>query len=117
MVQFCHLGINEALKGASIMLATLTPDQKAYMLKKARNTIIMSLSDQILRKVIKEKTAAEMWLKLEQLFMSKALPTRIYLKQRFHSFKMDETKSIEENLDDFMKFVSDLENLEIEVDD
>ena len=71
------------------------------ILKRIRNTIVLILSDQILRKVVKEKTAAEMWSKLEQLYMTKSLSNRIYLKKKFYGFKMDENKSIDENINEF----------------
>lgn len=35
------------------------------------------------------------------------------MKQRFASFKMEETKSVEENLDSFLKLVDDLASLNI----
>ncbi|XP_018448734.1 uncharacterized protein LOC108820267 [Raphanus sativus] len=46
---------------------------------KARSTIILSLGDHVLRKVIKEPTAAGMLKMLDNLFMAKSLPNRIYL--------------------------------------
>ena len=112
-----NLGLDEALKGESKMPSSLSEKEKSDILKKARNTIVLSLSDQILRKVVKEKSAAEMWLKLEQLFMTKTLPNRIYLKQRFYGYRMEETKSIDENIDEFTKLVVDLANLDVEIDD
>ena len=42
---------------------------------------------------------------------------RIYMKQRFASFKMEDHKSIEKNLDTFLKLVSDLANLNINITD
>lgn len=48
--------------------------------------------------------------------MEKALPTRIYLKEKFFGFKMDENKSIEDCLDEFNKLVLDLENFDIKID-
>lgn len=104
MAHFGNLGLEleKALEGKSG-----TGDD---ILKKARNTI---LSDTVLRKVIKEKTTSEMWNKLEELYLTKALPNRIYLKHKFYSFKMDEPKSI----DEFTKLVSDSENLEIKIDE
>ena len=117
MAHLGNLGLDEALKGESKMPTSLSEKEKSEILKKARNTIVLSLSDQILRKVVKEKSAAEMWLKLEQLFMTKTLPNRIYLKQRFYGFKMEENKSIDENIDDFTKLVADLAILDVEIDD
>ncbi|PON57268.1 hypothetical protein PanWU01x14_175320, partial [Parasponia andersonii] len=84
---------------------------------KAYSAIILSLSDQVLRKVLREKTVSGIWIKLEELYRAKSLPKRIYLKECFFGFKMDETKSIEENLDDYTKLVLDLENLGIKVED
>ena len=111
------LGLDEALKGEAKMSSSLSDKERAEMAKKARNTIILSLGDQILRKVIKETTAAGMWAKLEQLYMTKSLPNRIYLKQKFYGFKMDESLSIDDNIDVFTKLISDLETLDIEIDD
>ena len=70
-----------------------------------------------MRKVIKEKTAHDMWTKLAQLYMTKSLPTRIYLKQKFYSFKMDEDKSMDDSVDEFTKLVNDLESLDVKIDD
>ena len=86
-------------------------------MKKARNTIVLSLGDQILRKVIKEKSVADIWSKLEDLYLKKALPNRIYLKQRFYGFKMDVNISIVENRDDFTKLVYDLETMDIKLEE
>ena len=117
MAHLGNLGLDEALRRESKMSSSLNEKEKAEILKKARNAIILSLSDQILKKVVKEKSTAEMWMKLEQLYMTKALPNRIYLKQRFYGFKIDETKTIDENINEFTKLVDDLENLEFEVDE
>ncbi|XP_010532694.1 PREDICTED: endo-1,3;1,4-beta-D-glucanase-like [Tarenaya hassleriana] len=47
--------------------------------------------------------------------LAKSLPNKMYLKQRLIDFKMDATKSIEDNVDVFKKLVNDLSNLKIEV--
>lgn len=48
--------------------------------RKARSTIVLSVTDRVLRKIKKETTAAAMISALDKLYMSKALPNRIYLK-------------------------------------
>ena len=85
--------------------------------KRVRSLIKMSLSDQIIRKVMKEETALGIWKALEKDYQTKSLPNRIYLKQRFASYKMDEHKTIEQNLDTFLKLVNDLESLNINITD
>lgn len=71
--------------------------------RKVRNLLSMSLADLVLRKVIKEPTAHDMWAALENTYQVKTLPHRFYLKQRFYSFKMDEDKNLDKNLDTFNK--------------
>lgn len=83
--------------------------------RKVRNLLSMSLSDMVLRKVIKSKTALEMWTALESTYQIKSLPNRFYLKQRFYSYKMDEEKNLDNNLDIFTKLVSDLASLDVEL--
>ena len=66
---------------------------------------------------MRETTAMGVWKALEEDYQTKTLPNMIYLKQRFVSYKMIESKSIEENLDTFLKLVDDLASLNIEVSD
>ena len=84
---------------------------------RARNLICYSLTNMVLRKVMKETTAIGVWKALEGDYQTKTLPNRIYLKQSFASYKMDENKSIAENLDKFLKLVDDLASLNINVSD
>ena len=62
-------------------------------------------------------TAIGVWKALEGNYKTKTLPNRVYLKQIFARYKMDESKSIEENLDKFLKLVDDLASLNINVSD
>ena len=84
---------------------------------RVKNLIGTCLSDMILRKVMNEPTALGMWKALERDYQTKTLPNRIYLKQQFASFKMEESKSIEENMDGFLKLIGDLASLNINVSD
>ena len=86
-------------------------------MEKAHSVIILSLGDKVLRKVSKEKTAAGVWTKLEGLYITKSLVKRLYLKQAIYSFKMQEDKSIDEQLDAFNKLILDLENIDVSIDD
>lgn len=83
--------------------------------RRCKNLICMSVNDTILRKIRKQPTALAVWKALEGDYQTKTLPNRIYLKQRFASFRMLEDKSIEENLNDFLKLVDDLESLNINI--
>lgn len=105
--------------GGSVTPVTKVSDSTEKTLKekrgKARSTIILSVENHILRKIVKEKTAAGMLRMLDNMFMAKSLPNRIYLKQRLYAYKMSESMSIEENVNDFFKLISDLENVKVTV--
>ena len=110
-------GLKEAL-GCEMNLSTsLSMKEKKDLLDKAHSVLILSLSDKVLREVSKEKTAAALWLKLENLYMTKSLANRLYLKQRLYTLKMAPGKSLEDHMDDFNKIILDLENIEIKIED
>ena len=68
---------------------------------RVRSLFSTCLSDVILRKIMHETTALGIWKALERDYQTKSLPNRIYLKKKFSCFKMEEDKSIEENVDLF----------------
>ena len=53
----------------------------------------------------------EFWKKLDGLYLTKSLPNKIYLKEKFFGYKMDQSKGLEENLNEFWKIVVDLNNI------
>jgi len=84
---------------------------------KAKNVIFLNVADKVLRKIELCKTAAEAWETLDRLFMIRSLPHRVYTQLSFYTFKMQENKKIDENIDDFLKIVADLNHLQIDVTD
>ncbi|KAL1535775.1 Retrovirus-related Pol polyprotein from transposon TNT 1-94 [Salvia divinorum] len=84
---------------------------------KAYSTLILNLTDRVLREVSKEETAAGVWAKLESLYMTKSLANRLHLKQKLLTFKITEGKSLLEQLEEFGKCIDDLENIDEEIKD
>ena len=80
--------VAKALKGEKELPSTLTADQKSEMMELAFSTLTLHLDDKVLREVSNETTASGLWLKLEQLYMTKSLQDRIYLKGKLFGFKM-----------------------------
>ena len=71
------------------------PDPKEQDRKlRTKNLISMCLSDFILRKVMHEPTALAMWKALEAEYQTKTLPNRIYMKEIYASFRMEEHKTM-----------------------
>ena len=83
--------------------------------EKAMNIIFLNVGDHVLRKIERCTTAAETWILLEKLYMPKSLPNRVHAQLRLYSFKMLETRPVDDNIDDFLKIIGDLSNLSIEV--
>lgn len=112
-----NLGLDEALEGESKMPADYSDEKKKDIMKRAYNTLILSLSDKVIREITKMKTVAEVWLKLESLYMTKTLSSRLYLKAKFFTFKMADGKNLHDHMDEFNKLCLDLENINVEYDD
>ena len=62
--------------------SSTTSEQAAAIDKKAMSTIILSLGDSVIREVAKERTVAGLWTKLENLYMTKSLANRPYIKKK-----------------------------------
>src|SRR3954468_2183433 len=55
---------------------------------RARATIILCLSDEVLYNVMNEDTAAGLWSKLESLYMTKSLSNKLYTKKKLYYLRM-----------------------------
>ncbi|KAL1564721.1 Integrase catalytic domain-containing protein [Salvia divinorum] len=117
-----HQGLADAIRGDSKEKGVVDGDErsafkKVEIMERAHSAIILCLSDKVLREVSKETTAAGVWLKLESLYMTKSLANRLYMKQRLYSYRFAENRTISEQLDQFNKFVDDLEDIDVSLDD
>ncbi|KAH9680700.1 hypothetical protein KPL71_026653 [Citrus sinensis] len=84
---------------------------------KAHNTIILHLSDEVLREVAKEKSASGLWAKLEELFLKKSLAKSLYMKRKLYTFSMKEGTAMRDHVDEFNKLILDLENVNVMLED
>ncbi|TXG60444.1 hypothetical protein EZV62_015017 [Acer yangbiense] len=103
--------ILKAIEGPNKLPDALTDEQKDDMLEMALWTIILNLYDNVLRKVNDESTAFDVWKKLESLYLTKSLTNKIYLKECLFSFKMDPSKCLGQNLDEFKRMTIELANV------
>ena len=83
--------------------------------EKVMNMLILNLGDHVLRKIDDCTTAAAIWTALERLYNQKTLLNRIHLQHKFYTFRMVDSKSVDQNIDDFLKLVSGLSSLNVEV--
>ncbi|KAG8478499.1 hypothetical protein CXB51_028393 [Gossypium anomalum] len=65
---------------------------------------------------MKEKTAAALWKRLEQICMSKTLTSKLHMKQRIYAHRLEEGASVHEHLTVFKEILSNLEAMEVQYD-
>ena len=83
-------GLHKALRGKNALSEKLSDEEKDKLLEKAYGQIVLFFSDGVLRKVVQEKTVAGIWQKLENLYITKSLTNRLYLKKRLFTLQMQE---------------------------
>nr|KYP63309.1 Retrovirus-related Pol polyprotein from transposon TNT 1-94 [Cajanus cajan] len=110
-----HQGLDAALSDEAIM--KVEERKRTKVLKKAYSAILLSLGDEVLREVAEEKTAMEIWKKLESLYLKRSLANRLYLKKRLYTLQMEEEKSLKKHVDDFNKIILDLKSIDVKIDD
>ena len=85
--------------------------------ERAKDMIILNISNQVLRKIKHCTTVASMWYLLERLYMSRSFPNRIFVQSQFYTFKRDGSKTIEVNVYDFLKIVAEISSMNVSVTD
>ncbi|KAL0396350.1 UNVERIFIED_CONTAM: hypothetical protein Scaly_0083400 [Sesamum calycinum] len=70
----------------------LENDEYAYL------SIILNLSDSVIQKVGKQISAKMLWDKLEELYTETSLPSKLFLLEKFFRYKLDMSKTIDENI-------------------
>ncbi|KAL8521619.1 hypothetical protein ACS0TY_011948 [Phlomoides rotata] len=112
-----HHGLATALKTDGSEESSATAAKRAEINEKAHSAIILCLGDKPLREVCKEKTAIDVWRKLESLYQTKSVSNKLYVKQKLLDFRMSDGKDLNEQLDIFNRYIDDLEDLDVKMDD
>lgn len=116
----------EALLKSQGIWAPLTTDKGGMdvasseyklMEEKAHSNIMLCISDDVIMEVAGEKTAAALWLKLESLYMTKSLTSKLMLKQRLFTLRMNEGTTLKDHLDRLNSILFDLRNIDEKVND
>ena len=111
-----HQKVSKVL-GDEKLLAEKKPDEIAEMEEMAYYTIIMHLSNNVRRKLVAEKTAKEIWNKLEELYKKPSISSKINLLERLYGFRMTSSLSLDENIDKFNEIIVGLANINHKVDE
>ncbi|KAG8474542.1 hypothetical protein CXB51_031315 [Gossypium anomalum] len=111
-----QMDLEDALLGLDKMPSTLIDEEKKRKDRKALTQLHLHLSNEILQDVMKEKTAAALWKRLEQICMSKTLTSKLHMKQHLYAHRLEEGVSVHEHLIVFKKILSNLEAMEVQYD-
>ena len=76
---------------------TITEDEKKDTDEMNYSKILLYISDEVLRLMDEATTTGELWKKLESLYLTKSLRNKLYLKEKFFGYMMDQSKGLEEN--------------------
>lgn len=88
---------------------TMSLEERTEMDEQAHSEMMMRLADDVARQVVSITDAKSLWKALEDLFMTKSLPSRISLLCRLFTFKMDVNMTLNDNLDKFLRMTQELE--------
>lgn len=91
--------------------------EKVSIMERVHSTLILSLGDKALREVTKEKTAKDIWDKMESLYNVKYNSNKLYLKKKLFGFKIVPDRSLSDQLQDYAKISTDLEGVEVILSD
>ncbi|KAL0307917.1 UNVERIFIED_CONTAM: Retrovirus-related Pol polyprotein from transposon TNT 1-94 [Sesamum calycinum] len=86
----------------------VSEDKKLENDEYAYSSIILNLSDSVIRKVGKQISAKMLWDKLEELYTETSFPSKLFLLEKFFRYKLDMSKNIDENIDEFTKLIQDI---------
>ena len=83
-------GTHKALLGIKKKQSKMEDDKWNDINFRAKTTIILCLSDEILYNVMNEKTTADLWCRLESLYMTKSLSNKLFMKKQLYNIRMKE---------------------------
>ena len=74
----------------------------------AKATIILCLSNEVLYNMMNEETTADIWCRLESLYMTKSLSNKLFMKKQLNSLWMKEGMPVLQHLNAFNRILNDL---------
>ncbi|GJU19683.1 retrovirus-related pol polyprotein from transposon TNT 1-94 [Tanacetum coccineum] len=108
-------GIDEALEEKQPKV--MKDDIWKTMQKKASSTIRLALAPKIKYSVLKEKTPKDIWDKLTNIYASKSLTHRLFLKMELYSLKIGEGSNLHDHINSFNQLVCQLANVDDAIKD
>ena len=83
--------------------------------RRERSIIQLCLEDSVLLNVSGEFTTKEIWDKLGNLYQSKSLVNKLFLRKKLYHLRMEDGDSVTEHLNAFNTLVSQLVSINITI--
>jgi hypothetical protein len=109
--------LDDALDGFGNKPVASWKEEKKQKDHKALSLIQLYLSTNILQELLQQKSASVLWLKLESICMSKDLTSKVHIKLKLFSHKLQEVASVTTHLSIFREIVSNLLSMEVKYND
>lgn len=81
-------GLYKALKDVDNLSKGVDEQEKEDLMEWTHNVIQIYLYDEVLKEVVEETIAVELWTKLETLYMIESLTNRLYLKHKLYTLQI-----------------------------
>jgi hypothetical protein len=85
--------------------------------KRERSTIRLCLADSVLLNVSGESTAKELWDKLGNLYQSKSLVNKLFLRKKLYHLRMEDGDFVTQHINAFNTLVSQLGSVNITIEE
>ena len=95
-------------------LAAMSSEYWEKIDRKAMSTIRLCLLDSVLLNVSREDSAKKLWEKLGNLYQSKSLVNKLFLRKKLYHLRMEDGDSVTDHLNVFNTLVSQLIKMEEE---
>uniref|UniRef100_A0ACD5ZUM4 Uncharacterized protein n=1 Tax=Avena sativa TaxID=4498 RepID=A0ACD5ZUM4_AVESA len=109
--------LDEALDGFGEKDAKTWSAEEKRKDRKALSLIQLHLSNNILQEVLEMKSTAALWEKLETICVSKDLTSKMNVKMKLFSHRLQEYGLVMNHISVFKEIVSDLQSMEVKYDD
>ena len=111
-------GLAKALNGKNKKPESMKDDEFEELDARCASTIRLYVADNIINNVIDEEdSAADLWKKLEKLYLAKSLSNKLHLKRQLYALKMVEGGSLMDHMNTFNGILDQLQKVGVDIEE
>ena len=111
-------GLAKALNGKNKKPESMNDDEFEELDARCASTIRLYVADNIINNVIDEEdSAADLWKKLEKLYLAKSLSNKLHLKRQLYALKMVEGGSLMDHMNTFNEILDQLQKVGVDIEE